>query len=346
MALAQQLPASRYRNLVALPATGWLYDRLLSLGFSPFLVGGRKGFDFAYLRELVRIIREYRVDIVQSHLFGSNLYCCLAGMLARVPVVCTFHGGVDVGQRSIGRWIKLRIIGRLAARVVSVSHALEVELLRLGGLTPRKCTVIHNGIDPVRYASRRDNTLRRQLGLVDGDVLIGAVGNIRPAKDYVTLLHAAARLVSLSPRYRIAIAGEGRNALSEKLLALRQKLGLENVVHFVGFQADVAGYLNNLDLFVLSSSSEGFSISTIEAMACLLPVVATRSGGPEEIIDHGVNGMLVLVGDSVQFAEHLHSLVCDSVRAGELAIAARATILNRYGQARMLSLYEAIYDEL
>ena len=104
------------------------------------------------------------------------------------------------------------------------------------------------------------------------------------------------------PRYQFVIAEESGNALVFRLLLLRNELGLQDAVHFIGFRQDISALLNGLDVFVLSSVSEGFSLATVQAMACGIPVVATRSGGPEEIVSDGFNGILVDVQDKSQLA--------------------------------------------
>jgi len=346
MTLARKLDPSRFHSYVAVAGHGWLYDELRQQGFDPFIVGGKKGFDLGYLSRLVRIIRKQRIDVVQSHLFGSNIYCSLAGALTRVPVVCTFHGSVDIGQRTALRALKMKLLNHCASRFVSVSRSLARELCGQNHLSARKSVTIYNGVDTSQFCRRRDDSIRRQLGLGDADILVGAVGNIRPAKDYQTLLHAAAVLAKTSPRYKILIAGQGDGELYRRLLKQRSDLGLESSVFFLGFQTDVSRLLNNFDIFVLSSATEGFSIATIEAMACELPVVATRCGGPEEIVQNGENGVLVDAGDSQQLSAAIQRVWDDRPFRQRLSQEARSTVLSRFSIDSMLNYYQSIYDQL
>ena len=346
MTLAKGLDPSRFRSYVAVAGPGWLHDQLQRQGFDPFIVGGQRGFDFGYLKRLVSIIRKQRIEIVQSHLFGSNVYCSLAGAITRGPVVCTFHGSVDVSHRSVLRSLKLKIVNRCARRIVSVSRSLEKELCDLGLLSRKKSATVYNGVDTTVFSHARNDSIRKQFGLGESDILVGAVGNIRPAKSYEMLLLAAAALAQASPRYKVLIAGQGDGELYQRLLAQRRELGIENTVFFVGFQGDIPKLLNNFDIFVLSSSTEGFSIATIEAMACELPVIATRCGGPEEIIRHEEDGILVDVGDSKQLAAAVQRVCEDQTFGRRLAQQARATVLSRFSTDNMLSSYQRIYDQL
>src|SRR5690606_35839715 len=110
------------------------------------------------------------------------------------------------------------------------------------------------------------------LGLPSDTFLVGSLGNVRPAKSYDNLIRAASQLCKRHPRLHFVIAGDTKCTLMDSLKSLIEKLDLSGRMHFVGFQADTARYLSGLDVFVLSSESEGFSIATVEAQAAGIPV--------------------------------------------------------------------------
>lgn len=346
MTLASRLDPLRYKSYVAIAGKGWLYDELCRKGFRPYIVGGKRGFDFNYLKRLIDVIRSNRIDLVQSHLFGSNVYCSIAGALMGVPVVCTYHGNVDVGSHSFLRFLKLKIVNRYAARVVCVSKSLEKELAALAHLPARKSVVIYNGVDVEQFKRTPDNSIRKKLGFADSDFVVGAVGNIRPAKNYKDLILTAAALVGKSPRYKVVIAGQGDGSLYDELQKQIRALMLEKNVYFIGYQDNVQKFLNNLDVFVLCSSTEGFSIATIEAMACELPVVATRCGGPEEILVNEKDGILVKLGDTQKLVDAIHRISEDRNYAQKLRYEARLAAQDRFSVDSMVSAYELIYQTI
>ncbi len=137
---------------------------------------------------------------------------------------------------------------------------------------------IPNGVDTKIFRPERNRSIRAELGISDDTALIGAIGNIRKPKAYDVLLRAARALADGSRRFHLVIAGDRANTLGRDLEVLKRNLGLDGQVTFLGLREDVPRVLNNLDVFVLSSHTEGFSIACIEAMACGIPVVATRSG--------------------------------------------------------------------
>lgn len=345
--LASKIDRARFRSVVAINGPGWVHDALRQHGLTPHVLNAGKNtsFDLPYLRQLITIVRRERVDLIHSHLFGSNVYSSVAGLFCGVPTVSTFHGAVDTDGRNRLRRLKFALINAGSRKVVFVSDHLRRHILSGAHLAVDRTARIYNGIDLREHAPGREVALRRELGLINDDLLIGAVGNIRPAKGYHVLLHAAALLTAKNERYKFVIAGHAGGQLYDELLALRARLKLERSVFFLGFRADVVQVLRNLDIFVLTSTTEGLSISTIEALACGLPVVVTRSGGPEEIVRHEDNGLLVDIESPNEVACTIERIVADAGLRNALSDnAVRSAV--RFGEADMIAAYESLYEEI
>jgi glycosyltransferase involved in cell wall biosynthesis len=339
----------RLRNLAALPGPGWAADALNAAGVRPLHVSiSRSGspVDLGLYRSIVRLIRDYDVDLVQSHSLGISVYSCLAGLRTRTPVVCTLHGVVDLGRADRNRRIKLGILRRGAAKIVLVSNHLQEKLLAESRIPEDRTAVVYNGVDCDRHSMAQDRTFRAELEIDDDSFLFGAVGNVRAPKAYDNLLRAAAIAVTSNPKMRFAVVGEGSGKLLDELLRLRAELGLEDIVQFAGFRQDVSVPLRNFDGFVLSSRSEGFPIAPIQAMAAGLPAVATRCGGPEEQITDGVDGLLVPPENPQALASAMLRVASDASLRAQLGQAARATARARFSLTKMLSSYEEMYQAL
>lgn len=341
--LAVAVAKAGHRSIALIRGPGWVQDTLQKHGIQTFVLDCKGSFNVRFLWQLIQLIRREQVDIVQSHLLGSNVYCALAGLVARVPVVASFHGGVDVASNERFLAAKFAVINRLSRAVVAVSEALARDLVERAGLSPRKIKVIYNGVDTSRFALPRTGDLRRRLALPEGAVLLGALGNIRPAKAYDVLLDAFARVAQARSDVHLVIGGEGKGRLFESLRAQCQRLGLESRVHFLGFVDDPAQYLSGLDVFVLSSRSEGFSIATVQALASSLPVVATRSGGPEEILVDGKTGWLVANENPEALANGLLAVLADMSKALQVASMGREDATKRFDISAMLKAYDALY---
>jgi glycosyltransferase involved in cell wall biosynthesis len=205
--------------------------------------------------------------------------------------------------------------------------------------------VIHNGIDCKLFEPARSEEVRAQLGVRPDEILIGAVGNMRAPKDYPTFLRAAAALAARSPRYRFMIAGAADDPIRTELKSLEQELGLSDRLIVAGFRSDIERVMNALDIYVLSSASEGFSLTTVQAMACGLPVVATRCGGPEEIVMPNETGYLVPAGRPEDLAEAVHVLAMDEERRSLFGRAGRARALREFSIDSMIGGYAQLYEE-
>ena len=347
--LADRLRRMGFESATAITGEGWVADALRRRGLDPILLttGGR-GFDLAYLRGLMRAIRGCRADLVQSHLFGTNVYGSLAGLFLRRPVVATFHGQADVApeERFVG--LKSAILRRGASSLVAVSERLGGDVLARLQVPRSRLRTIHNGVVLSEDAAPHRAARRGEWGVRPEQILVGAIGNIRRSKDYATLLRAAACLErDQAGRFRFVVAGQpDRQGLYESLLELRRELGLEDAVRFVGFREDIPAILASLDIFALSSTDEGFSIATVEAMAAGLPVVATRSGGPEEIVADRVDGILVEPRKPEMLAREIRSLADDSERRTAIGQRARDTARRRFAVEAMVAAYADLYREL
>jgi glycosyltransferase involved in cell wall biosynthesis len=184
------------------------------------------------------------------------------------------------------------------------------------------------------------------LKLSSENIVIGSLGNVRPAKAYDVLVRAAAMVVASNPQVHFVIAGDKKADLMADLEVLMAQLQVSEQMHFIGFLDDSAGFLAQLDMFVLSSSSEGFSISTIEAMATSLPIIATRCGGPEEIVQQGSDALLVDTDDPGALAGAISRLINEPDLARRLREEAKASVNKRFSIEHTLAGYIELYQRV
>jgi glycosyltransferase involved in cell wall biosynthesis len=344
--LIKDLGPELFKSFAAIKGPGWVSEEIKKLGIEPIFVRSEGRFSFKYLIELVQIVRSKKIDVIQSHLLGSNVYSSMAGLVCGIPVISTFHGFVDASGNDKLLPIKSRIINLGSKKIVFVSDGLRESFIKRQKFLKTKSTTIYNGVDTSVFKPQKGNSVRQNLGLTSEEFLFGSIGNIRPSKGYEYLLRAARLVVNEMPRSRFVIAGEGDSVQFDELLALRTALDLDNYCFFLGFRSDTSVILNNLDVFVLPSISEGFSISTIEAMACELPVVVTKSGGPEEIVENNVNGFTVLPQDHEELANKLLDIVDDKKLRDRCATNGRCLIEEKFSKAIMVGSYKDIYLEV
>lgn len=344
--LATRLPKNKFKAVIVIRGKGWVYDELVRRGVKPIILDAKGSFNWRYLLSLRAIIKRESVDLIQSHLLGSNVYSGLVGLLTGIPVVATFHGAVDIGDKERFKKLKFAAINYGAKRIIAVSKNLSLDIIARTPVNRRKLRIIYNGIDINEFNLAHSDNLRDKFSWSKDTIIIGSLGNIRTAKSYDILLQAAALLRNKNDKLKFVIAGQGHSTLLDKLLKLRTELKLENDVQFLGFTDEPAEFLSNLDIFLLSSTSEGFSIATVQAMASGIPVLATKSGGPEEIITHGEDGWLVDVGKANAIADGLEQILSEPELLEKMTTNGKETLRLKFNMEINLSAYGDIYKEL
>jgi glycosyltransferase involved in cell wall biosynthesis len=344
--LADKLRTHGFNSLVVIRGPGWVEDELKRRGLQPIILPANGSFAFGFLLKLIRLIKIHHVDLIQSHLLGSNVYAAMAGMLTRVPVVATYHGMVDVNPNERFKALKNKVMQWGIKHYVAVSQRLLENIREQKLLDINKASVIYNGVDLTRFELHPKREIRASLRLPENVMLVGSLGNIRPAKAYHVLIEAASILIPKYPQLHFVIAGDKKASLMEKLNSQLEQLGIQNHFHFMGYIQESADFLLQMDLFALSSSSEGFSIATIEAMAAGLPVLVTRCGGPEEIITTDENGVIVEPNNAQEFAKGLEKYIKSPVFSEKMATAGKAHTESVFSLETMLVKYENKYRQM
>jgi sugar transferase (PEP-CTERM/EpsH1 system associated) len=298
---------------------------------------------------LTRRIREVKPDIVHTRNWGA-----FEGLLAarRVGVCARVHSehGIDWDTTVKEPWRRLlcrRLAFQLADRVLSVSRQLRDLHAKRTGFPARKIEVIHNGVDSRRFSpdAAVRARVRREFGISDGEFCIGCVGNLIPVKDHLTLLRAIGGFAQSGRPWRMLVAGTGPE-LSKLTAFVAAHPAWKDRVLVLGRSSSVPELLNAMDVYVLSSLTEGISNSLLEAMATGLPVVATETGGNPEVVINGDSGLLFPVGDDSRLTEHLLALEARSEWRRQLGQRARRRVRAEFSIDSMVRKYEEVYESL
>jgi glycosyltransferase involved in cell wall biosynthesis len=235
----------------------------------------------------------------------------------------------------------------LSHAVIAVSQHTGDHMLEVEGSPRNKVHVVLNGIDfdrsKVSNADARER-IRREFA-ADGSYLLLIAARLHPEKGHHYLFEALCevrRRVHAPVRLLVAGAGPFEEAYKKEVRAL----GCEDIVSFLGFRKDSPDLMAAADLLVLPSVAEAFGLVLAEALYVGTPVVATRVGGIPEIIDDGVDGVLVAPGDSKALADAITGLLNNSERRGTLAGRGRERIASRFRFEEMVRSYEAVYTQL
>jgi glycosyltransferase involved in cell wall biosynthesis len=293
-------------------------------------------------RPIVSLIRNEPVDVLHAHKFGSNLWASLLGLVARPPVVVAHEHTWSYEGQLLRRLADRFVIARRADAFVAVSREDRRRMIEIEGIDPAKIRFIPNGI--AAEPGEPPGDPRGELGIAPDAPVIGAVGALRPQKAYPNLIHAAASLRPRFPGLRVLIVGDGPERV--RLEGLISELGLEECVTILGHRGDVPALLRAMDVAVVASDFEGSPLSVMEYMEAARPVIATRVGGVPDLVDEGVNGLLVEPGDPEALAAAAAQLLDDPERASRMGAAGRELRRREFDIDVTVRRIQELYEEL
>lgn len=261
-----------------------------------------------------------------------------------LPVVTTLHG-TDITL--VGRdpsFLPITQFGiEQSDAVTAISHYLR-DATRDTFCTACGIAVIYNFIDADYYRRVADSGLRQSIAPA-GEKIVLHISTFRPIKRITDCVEVVARMRELGgPQVKLVMCGDGPERADAQTLA--QRLGVSDCVSFVGKkpQSDILHYLSVADLFLLPSQSESFGLSALEAMACEVPVVATRVGGVPEVVEEGGCGYLFEVGDVNGMAEAGIRVLSDNHHRAVLGKRGREIAVSRFATGKIIPQYEALYQ--
>jgi glycosyltransferase involved in cell wall biosynthesis len=284
-------------------------------------------------RPLVRHLRGERVDVLHTHLWGSNAWGPALAAAGGVPVHVAHEqtpfarvGGVRAwgSQGLVNRWVT----GPRSAAVVVPSAWSRDALVRYEKVPREKVVVIPNGPGAAGgKPASAEQDVRAELGIVEDAPIAIVAAMLRPEKQQGVLLRAAARLAESHPTLQVLVAGGGPtrdpDGTGPELARLAAELGIAERVHLLGRRADVPRLVAAADVAVLSSAHENLPLAVVEYMEAGTPIVATAVGGVPELIEDGVHGLLVPPGDAEEMARAIAAVLGDPAGAARRAAAAR-----------------------
>ncbi len=297
---------------------------------------------------VIRWLRGVGADVVlvldhSNALFFGRVAARFAGLPAVVAVHRTRRAD---GSPSLGRID--RLLEPWTAAVIAVSRGHAEYLEHEEGVDRSRLRVVHNGVDVDRFAAAAEPTsrapARTRLGIPSGAVVFAVVAALRPEKNHESLLRAMA--APELEHARLAVVGDGERR--EGLQTLAAELGVDTRVHWLGWRDDVERVLAAVDGLVLPShpNVETFPMCVLEAMAAARPVVATRVGSLDEMVEDGRTGWLVPPDDPAALTAALVRAASDPDERGRRGEAGRARVAKNFTEMQMVSGVAAVLREV
>jgi glycosyltransferase involved in cell wall biosynthesis len=316
--------------------------------------------DALALAQLLDIVRDFRPDIVHTHMAKAGSlgraaaasYNATAGRHRRSRVVHTYHGHVLEGYFSPAKTrLFIGIERRLAAvsdRIVAISPQIRTELVdayRIG--TDDQYRVVPLGFDLdglLRIDDAHRAAARAALDLSPDARVVTTVGRLTPIKQHGLFLECARRVAADDPLAQFLIVGDGEDRAA--LEAAARDLGVASRTRFLGWRRDLDIIYGASDVFLLTSRNEGTPVALIESLAAGVPGVSTRVGGVADVIDSDEVGRLAPFGDAGALANHVTALLADGELRRRMGAAGRRSMMARYGLDRLVDDVEQLYREM
>ncbi len=293
--LVKHLNKEHFQPVVLSFTDGEMIDKLNDMGVENYVIHSEKAFDLAKWKSVKEFMREKHIDLIHIHgtRATSNVYWAAKNL--GLPTVYTIHGwSFHDDQNTLIKNARIffeKWITKKTDCNISVSESnQQTGFKHIPGF---KSTVIHNGIDLVKFnpdCAKRKN-LRNELNISENACVVCFVGRMTAQKDPLTLIKAFKEVSASNANAVLLMVGDGE--LKEKAIALAKELGLEKSVVFQRSRTDVADISFPSDIFCLPSLWEGFPIALLEAMAMRKAVIATEVDGSVEIIQNKKNGLLI-----------------------------------------------------
>ena len=320
--------------------------------------------DWDAYRQLVRLIKKFKPDVVHTHAAKPGTLGRLAASACKVPVIVhTFHGHVFHSYFSSVKtklFLEIeRAMARRSSAIIAISEQQRKELVEDFNIAPaHKFRVVPLGFDLDKFSNNQEQkraAFRKAYGLAPDEVAIGIIGRLVPVKNHALFLHSLAHvLANTTQKIKAFIVGDGDQRAG--LEAMATSLGIPFSTHrdlthphplvFTSWRSDVDVINAGLDVVCLTSLNEGTPVSLIEAQAANKPIVSTRVGGIADIVLEGKTALLSEVTDEAGFAQQLLKLVNNPDIRRQMGRDGAGHVRERFSYQRLVADMGALYHEL
>jgi glycosyltransferase involved in cell wall biosynthesis len=299
------------------------------------------GFDTSLIFAIRKHIKDHKIDIVHCHQYTPWVYGVLAAFGTKTKVIFTEHGRFYPDSSTWKRKLINPWLCRITDHITSISKATKLALIEFENIPENKIEVIYNGIKKPEVIEEKVAALRQKLGISKGIRVLGTIARLDPIKNHSMMLEAFALVLKEHPNTVLIIVGDGeeRNNIENKI----KQLDIKDKVILPGYDPQPQHYLALMDIFLLSSLSEGTSMTILEAMSLRKFCVVTDAGGNAEIVIDKQTGLVTDNDNSSQFADAISTLLNSKTLQQEYGAAAYQRYMQEFSTSTMTYSYEHIY---
>jgi len=298
------------------------------------------GFDNALIKAIRKLLQQNQIDIIHCHQYTPFVYGLFAAMFSKTKVIFTEHGRFHPDRYSWKRRMINPLLGLATYSITAISEATKIALAEYEWFPKKSIRVIYNGIEASELpaaSATRDN----ELGLSDDNLVFGTITRFDTIKNLPMMINAFADIYQKNPSARLLLVGDGDQR--PQIEELVSRLKIKPAVIFTGFQTNTKKYMDLIDVYVLSSFSEGTSMTLLEAMSLSKCCVVTAVGGNVEIIQDQQNGLVIESDNTAELAEKMAMLMQDPQLRQQLGAAANNTFNEKFDLNQMIQQFKHLY---
>lgn len=328
-------------------AVNEMLDMAKAEGIESYDVPMLNPFDLRGQYRLNEVVRRTGASILCVHGYKSCVMGWLSGKMCGVPVLAFSRGYTSENARvAFYNWLESRTLSRVHG-IVSVSHGQKNRLRKMG-IKGKKHWVVHNAVEVSDsrevYTSDPRRMVFREFDIPSGSRLVASVGRLSPEKGHKHLLDAVQIIKKHRKDIYFLLCGEG--VCEEELKEQARRMDILDCCRFAGFRKDIATIYKAMDLLVLPSLSEGLPNVVLESFALSRPVVATNVDGVPEVVEDGVNGLLVQPGKSKELSDAIMQIINDNMKLKLMGSFGRKKVDSEFTFPQQHKKLVAIYDEV
>jgi glycosyltransferase involved in cell wall biosynthesis len=319
-------------------------EELKQNGIEFFELNRQPGFDTNLIKQIRRTIKNNQVDIIHCHQYTPWVYGVIAAAFTKTKVIFTEHGRFYPDSSTWKRKLINPILNLFTDQVTAISKATKEALVAFENIPEKSIDVVYNGIAPLEVLKPDIDKLRKELSIHVLHKVLGTIARFDPIKNHTMMLEAFSLVLEQKPNTTLIIVGDGeeRNNIETCI----NQLNISENVILTGYQTAPKNHLALIDIFLLSSLSEGTSMTLLEAMSLAKPCVVTDAGGNPEIIEHGVNGLVTQNNNTEDYGKAILALLSDSSLISTMGVASKARFNALFYNSIMIESYQKIYKKI
>ncbi len=300
------------------------------------------GFNVQLIIKIRAFIKDNNIDVLHCHQYTPWVYGVFSSIFTKTLVIFTEHGRFYPDSSTWKRKLINPILSIFTAYTTAISKATKDALVEYENIPEKAINVVYNGIYPLEIKPKAVISLKKSLLIPDTHKVIGTIARFDMIKNHIMMLKAFSQVLKTYTNVMLIIVGDGDER--SNIEACIKKLKLTENVILTGYKKEPENYLALMDIYLLSSFSEGTSMTLLEAMSIGKPMVVTDAGGNSEVVKHGYNGYVTKNDDAEHFAKSIEKLLVAPKLKVKYGLNSNKRFQEFFDVSKMTTQYETMYS--